>query len=544
MQVVKRNGSVVPFDPTRIFRAMESAFRASGQPAGETLSRLHEEIVAELQAGTKSPRVEAIQDLVERTLVRHGLYEVSKRYILYRDERARHREHRRQDTVRRAGVGQVRVVKRDGRTDAFDFDKLIDVIDRNATEIRGDISVDLILKELGRTIYDEIPTTELERALVLAASSFCEIDPAYDKLTSRLHRQRLYRAILGKCRSNAEFVDAYRRAFRRGLAQGIEAGTLTDRLLDYDLERLEESLEPDRDELLTYVGIQTLEDRYFVRFDNFAVETPQAFWMRVAMGLALDEDDPTSRAIDFYHLMSRLRFVPSTPTLFHAGLSHPQLSSCYVSMVTDDLTHIFKCIGDNAQMSKWSGGIGNDWTAVRATGAAIHSTRVESQGVIPFLKIANDTTVAINRSGKRRGATCAYLETWHLDIEDFLDLRRNTGDERRRTHDMNTANWIPDLFMKRVKESATWTLFSPDEVPDLHDLYGRAFEERYLYYERQAREGRLSRYKEVDAVKLWRKMLTRLFETGHPWITFKDPSNIRSPQDHAGVVHNLSLIHI
>ena len=541
MQVVKRNGSVVSFDPDRILRAMESAFRASGQPTGDIVSRLHAEIVVDLEAGTESPTVEAIQDLVERTLVRHGLYEVSKRYILYREERARHREHRRQETVRRASDGQVRVIKRDGRSDAFDFDKLLDTIERNAKDIRGDISIDLILKELGRTIYDEIPTTELERALGLAASSFCELDPAYDKLTSRLYRQRLYRTILGKCGSHAEFVDSYRHAFRRGLAQGIEAGTFADTLMDYDLGRLEQSLDPERDDLLTYVGVQTLEDRYFVRVDDVPVETPQAFWMRVAMGLAVNEDDPTSRAIEFYHLMSQLRFVPSTPTLFHAGLSHPQLSSCYVSMVTDDLAHIFKCIGDNAQMSKWSGGIGNDWTAVRATGATIHSTRVESQGVIPFLKIANDTTVAINRSGKRRGATCAYLETWHLDIEDFLDLRRNTGDERRRTHDMNTANWIPDLFMKRVKESATWTLFSPDEVPDLHDLYGRAFEERYLHYEREARAGRMSRHKEVDAVKIWRKMLTRLYETGHPWITFKDPSNVRSPQDHTGVVHNSNL---
>ena len=312
-------------------------------------------------------------------------------------------------------------------------------------------------------------------------------------------------------------------------------------LLDYDLEALSKELVLERDTLIEYLGIRTLYERYFVKDDKTPLETPQAFWMRVAMGLSIKETNKMDITKKFYMLISQLRYVPSTPTLFHSGLSHPQLSSCYISTVSDDLSHIFKSIGDNAQMAKWSGGIGNDWTSVRATNAFIKSTKVESQGVIPFLKIANDTTLAINRSGKRRGATCAYLETWHLDIEDFLDLRRNTGDDRRRTHDMNTANWVPDLFMKRVQEQATWTLFSPNEVPDLHETYGQDFEQRYLAYEQQAKEGIIKNFKEVQAKKLWRKMLTRLFETGHPWITFKDPCNIRSPQDHAGVIHNSNL---
>jgi ribonucleoside-diphosphate reductase alpha chain len=437
--------------------------------------------------------------------------------------------------------GNVKVIKRDGNTVPFDFGKLVQSLHRNAAGIESEISIDLILKEVGRTIYDGIPTTELERALILAASAYIERDPAYDLLTSRLYRQRLGRAILGRYRDEKSAVEAYRDAFRTGIISGIEDGTFTPVLSEFNLHRLADVLRPERDDLLGYIGIQTLDDRYLVRLNRRVVETPQAFWMRVATGLALNEANRVQRAVEFYEVLSRLLFVASTPTLFHSGLSRPQLSSRYLSTANDDLTHIFKCIGDNAQMSKWSGGIGNDWTPVRATGSPIRSTKVESQGVIPFLKIANDTTVAINRSGKRRGATCAYLETWHLDIEAFLDLRRNTGDERRRAHDMNTANWIPDLFMKRVKAGGSWTLFSPDDVPDLHDLNGRAFETRYVYYEQEANEGRITRSREVDATTLWRKMLTRLYETGHPWITFKDPSNIRSPQDHVGVVHNSNL---
>jgi ribonucleoside-diphosphate reductase alpha chain len=360
-------------------------------------------------------------------------------------------------------------------------------------------------------------------------------------LAARVYLQRIYKEVFGVSTDGENLAELYRASFRRNISRGVEEELFTSRLLDFDLQRLAEEIQPERDRHFGYLGIQTLYERYFVKKDGRLFETPQSFWMRVAMGLAIDEENREERAIEFYGVLSELRFVASTPTLFHSGLTHPQLSSCYLSTVQDDLTHIFKVIADNAQLSKWSGGIGNDWTAIRGTGSMINSTHVESQGVIPFLKIANDTTVAINRSGKRRGATCAYLETWHLDIEDFLDLRRNTGDDRRRTHDMNTANWIPDLFMKRVQEQADWTLFSPDETPDLHETFGREFERRYTAYEQAAAEGKIQKFKKVEAVKLWRKMLTRLFETGHPWITFKDPSNVRSPQDHAGVVHNSNL---
>lgn len=435
------------------------------------------------------------------------------------------------------------VKKRDGRTQALDYDKLALSLIR-AGALEEAVSAKAILKEVLKNIYDGVSSGEIELALILAASSFYERDPAYSRVAARLFRQKIYKEVLGRSvKSAAELDQAARETFKANIRHGIAKGLLDERLAAFDLDRLAAALELDQDFIFDYIGIQTLYERYFLKDEGAGtiLESPQAFWMRTAMGLALLESDKERWAIEFYRLYNRLLFVSSTPTLFHSGLSHPQLSSCYLSTVTDDLTNIFKVLGDNAQLSKWSGGIGNDWTYIRGTGAFIKSTQVESQGVIPFLKIANDVTVAINRSGKRRGATCAYLETWHLDIEDFLDLRRNTGDDRRRTHDMNTANWIPDLFMKRVEENGRWTLFSTNEVPDLHDLYGKAFEEAYVRYEKLADEGKMKRFKTVEAVKLWRKMLTRLFETGHPWITFKDPSNIRSPQDHAGVVHNSNL---
>ena len=335
--------------------------------------------------------------------------------------------------------------------------------------------------------------------------------------------------------------DEYRKAFISGINLGVENKYLDEKLLNFDLEKLSLAIDIERDELFEFLGIQTLYERYLQKHEEKRFELPQAFWMRVAMGLAFNENNKEARAIEFYNVLSKMQFVSSTPTLFHSGTPHPQLSSCYLTTVSDDLSHIFKCIGDNAQLSKWSGGLGNDWTNIRGTGSHIKSTNVESQGVVPFLKIANDVTVAINRSGKRRGATCAYLETWHLDIEDFLDLRRNTGDDRRRTHDMNTSNWIPDLFMKRVEADDDWTLFSPEEVGDLHDSFGKKFEDLYINYERMTNTGEIKKFKKIPAKELWRKMLTRLFETGHPWITFKDPCNLRSPQDHVGVVHSSNL---
>ncbi|MFP4331083.1 MAG: ribonucleoside-diphosphate reductase subunit alpha [Spirochaetaceae bacterium] len=543
-QVVKRDGTRVPFDSGRIEAALAKAFEAAGEQGVETkLPRVLDAIVREIEArgSEEYPGVEEIQDIVERQLVKQDLYEVSKRYIIYRAKRAEEREQRGELARRGALDGSLTVQKRDGGSEPFSYEKVTATVERLAADL-GEINGDLILKELKKNIYSGITADEVEQALLLATVAYIERDPQYNLLASRILRQKLYREVVGRSvDSREELVAEYRAAFVRGIRTGVERRHFDPRLLEFDLDALSHALDPSRDELIKYVGVQTLYERYFVKVDGTVLETPQGFWMRVAMGLSIEESDRNLQAQEFYNILSSLRFVSSTPTLFHAGLTHPQLSSCYLSTVGDDLENIFKCIGDNAQMSKWSGGIGNDWTSIRATGAMISSTKVESQGVIPFLKIANDTTVAINRSGKRRGATCAYLETWHLDIEDFLDLRRNTGDDRRRTHDMNTANWIPDLFMKRVSEEGMWTLFSPEEVPDLHETYGREFEERYTSYERMAETGEIKKFKKVEAIKLWRKMLTRLFETGHPWITFKDPSNIRSPQDHAGVVHNSNL---
>jgi ribonucleoside-diphosphate reductase alpha chain len=543
LTVVKRDGRRVDFDQSRIAGAITKAFDAAGiNEEAYDLDGVVDGIVAEIQSTyvEYSPDVESIQDIVERHLVKHDLYEVSKRYMLYRQSRHEAREREREERARRAAMGKLSVTKRSGETESFRVSKVERFLLRLSVGI-PDIDAKAIMAELQKNIHDGISTAEIERALILSTTAFMERDPGYNTLAARLLLNRVLRTAIGKSASDEERDGNYRMAFTSAIRRGVEAGQFDPTLLDFDLDRLAGALDLERDKLFRYIGLETLQERYFVRIDDRPIETPQGFWMRVAMGLAVREEEREERAIEFYNVLSSLRFVASTPTLFHAGLTHPQLSSCYLSTVKDDLSHIFKVISDNAQLSKWSGGIGNDWTSIRGTGSVIKSTNVESQGVIPFLKIASDTTVAINRSGKRRGATCAYLETWHLDIEDFLDLRRNTGDDRRRTHDMNTANWIPDLFMKRVKADGTWTLFSPDEVPDLHETYGKNFETRYLEYERLAREGKIHKWKEVEALKLWRKMLTRLFETGHPWITFKDPSNIRSPQDHAGVIHNSNL---
>ncbi len=545
-KIVKRTGEVVPFDRARIRNAVAKAIRAVGtdiEPA--RLDVVVDRVIAEVDERFIEffPNVENIQDIVEKHLVREGLYEIAKAYILYRADRQRERDALKAQAFERARVGRLTVQTRDGRTVLFNLKKCEESVTRLAGDLVPDVSVDRVVQEAMRTVYDGIPTTQIERALVLAAATFIEQDPAYSYLAARLQLEALFNEVTGHsfAASSEERDAAYRESFTIAIRNGIATHLFDDRMKAFDLDALANALRPERDWLFQYLGIQTLADRYLARHDGRCVELPQAFWMRVAMGLAMNEADPTARAIEFYDLTSELRYVPSTPTLFHAGTPHPQLSSCYLTTIKDDLGHIFKALSDNAQLSKWSGGLGNDWTNIRGTGSRIRSTKVESQGVVPFLKVANDVTMAINRSGKRRGATCAYLETWHYDIEDFLDLRRNTGDERRRTHDMNTANWIPDLFMKRVIADANWTLFSPDEVPDLHDLYGRAFEERYVTYEEKAARGEIALHKTVAATALWRKMLTMLFETGHPWITFKDPCNLRSPQDHVGVVHSSNL---
>lgn len=433
------------------------------------------------------------------------------------------------------------VNKKNGELVPLNREKVYATIKRACRGFEHVVSLDLIMQEFAKNMYDQATTRQVEDALVLAAISFIERDPAYSVVAARLLRQKLAKEVFGQSVTEDSFEQTYRISFVETIKKSVEYQLLDPRMLDFDLHYLAEKMEINRDDAIEYLGLYNLYERYFLQYEDVHLEMPQMFWMRVAMGLALLEENKNERAVEFYTIMSKLLYVPGTPTLLHSGTTHPQLSSCFLTTITDDLHHIFKCMGDNAQMARWSGGIANDWTPLRSTGAFIKSIKSGSQGVVPFLKIANDVNAAINRSGRRRGATVAYLETWHFDIEDFLDLRRNTGDERRRTHDMNTANWIPDLFMKRVMADAEWTLFSPDEVPDLHDLYGAAFEQRYQEYEELARQGKIKLSKTIKALELWRKMLTRLFETGHPWITFKDPCNVRSPQDHVGVVHSSNL---
>ena len=544
LRVVKRTGEVVDFDAIRIRAAIHKAVGAiGGDLADNGLDVLVDAICEEVETRFVDfyPNVENIQDIVEKHLVRAQHYEIAKAYILYRAERHKDRETARQQALENAKLGKLTVRKRDGRAQLLNVKKIEETVQRAGRGLGDGLLYDDICREVVKNIYDGVETLDLERAMVLAAAAYIERDPAHSFLSARLLMQRIYKEVMGCSIHDEDLDEAYRATFVAGIKSHVQSGTLDPKMAEMDLNRLSEALQPERDLLFQYLGIQTLYERYFLKNGEQCGELPQGFWMRVAMGLAIEEEQPEDWAIEFYGLMSRLYYVPSTPTLFHSGTAHPQLSSCYLTTVEDDLAHIFKCLGDNSQLSKWSGGIGNDWSNIRATGSPIKSTKVESQGVIPFLKIANDVTNAINRSGKRRGATCAYLETWHYDIEDFLDLRKNTGDERRRTHDMNTANWIPDLFMKRVMADEEWTLFSPDEVSDLHNLYGRRFEERYLHYEEKQRRGEIRLSKRLPAKVLWRKMLTMLFETGHPWITFKDACNIRSPQDHVGVIHSSNL---
>ena len=542
--VVKRSGEIVEFDPDRIKNAIEAAINAGDEgfdlsSVPEIVDGVHQELSDRFTEFY--PNVENIQDIVEKHLIRSDMFTVARRYIIYRAERSREREKLKENISKKAELGKLKITKSDGKTVLFNPQKIRETISRVCSKYPDTTSVDSIAKELNRNIFDGASTSDLERALLLASTAFIERDPDYSKVSAGFFLQRLYKEGIGVSVNEHTLEDEYRKTFISGIALGVENKYLDEKLLDFDLEKLSLAIDIERDSLFEFLGIQTLYERYLQKHEEKRFELPQAFWMRVAMGLAFNENNKEARAIEFYNVLSKMQFVSSTPTLFHSGTLHPQLSSCYLTTVSDDLSHIFKCIGDNAQLSKWSGGLGNDWSNIRGTGSHIKSTNVESQGVVPFLKIANDVTVAINRSGKRRGATCAYLETWHLDIEDFLDLRRNTGDDRRRTHDMNTSNWIPDLFMKRVETDDDWTLFSPEEVGDLHDSFGKKFEDLYTNYERMANTGEIKKFKKIPAKELWRKMLTRLFETGHPWITFKDPCNVRSPQDHVGVVHSSNL---
>ncbi|GAA4529960.1 ribonucleoside-diphosphate reductase subunit alpha [Chelativorans composti] len=552
-QVVRRNGSVSPFDPNKIsialtkaFLAVEGAAAAGSRRIHDTVEELTRSVVAALTRRGESRifHIEDIQDHVELALMRGGHHKVARAYVLYREERARRR------AKEEAAAGQVQselhVRIENGVFVQLDEDRLRAII-REACEGLDGVSPDPVLTETRRNLYDGITQDELSLAPIMAARTLVEKEPNYAYVAARLLLDRLRREALtlvsGRAEqaTQAEMHTRYESYFPEFIRTGVEAGLIDPELARFDLRRMAAALKPERDLNFQYLGLQTLYDRYFLHRDGKRFELPQAFFMRVAMGLALREIDREERAIEFYNLLSSFDFMASTPTLFNSGTTRPQLSSCFLTTMGDDLDAIFKGIRDNALLAKYSGGIGNDWTQVRGLGAHIRGTNGKSQGVVPFLKVANDTAIAVNQGGKRKGAVCAYLETWHIDIEEFLDLRKNTGDDRRRTHDMNTANWVPDLFMERVEADAEWTLFSPDEVPDLHDLYGPAFRNAYEAYEAKAEWGEIRVFRKVRAVDLWRRMLTMLFETGHPWITFKDPCNIRSPQQHAGVVHSSNL---
>ncbi len=545
-QIKKRNGSVVPYDKQRIADAiLRASLSVDGEVDVEQTLALAEVVTSNLAAifEDRMPDVETIQDLVERELMRQSFFQTARSYILYREAHKKQREASQSVQAAKLEKSALKVTQKDGSTENFNADKLRKTITRFTDGLNVDI--DIITEAVKTNLYDGITVDELFDAIVMVARGYIERDTDYTKLAARLLLHKLHQHVLDETDPD-KIPAAYRKMFIENLKRAVKENRLQKEVLDFDLEELAQYMDLERDLLFDFMGLQVLYDRYFLRSagsEDIILETPQSFWMRVAIGMSLNEapKDKNEWVKKFYDVMSMHRYVPSTPTLFHSGTTYPQLSSCYLNTVQDDLSDIFKVFADNAQLSKYSGGIGTDWTNIRATGALIKTTNVSSQGVIPFLKISNDVTVAINRSGKRRGATCAYLETWHLDIEEFLELRKNTGDERRRTHDMDTANWIPDLFMKRVQEGGMWTLFSPDEVSDLHHLYGKAFETAYQKYEQMADEGKIEVFKRIPANDLWRKMLTMLFETGHPWITFKDPSNVRSPQDHVGVVHNSNL---
>jgi ribonucleoside-diphosphate reductase alpha chain len=546
VKVKKRSGQVVDFDRVRIENAIRSACVATGGPADPSIhGEVTDDVVTTLDQNfaERIPGVEDIQDLVEAALAERGLFDVAKAYILYRREHEERRRRKRDELLERIERREISVEKRTGESAEFDVSQIERAIVNCCDGIDAEIDIAGILDDAKLSLYDGITTSEINQAVIMAMRPRIERDPAYSSVAARFLINDLYKDLIGVDEFDEAFERRYGEAFARKIRAGVDAGRLDPRLLELDLAALADELRPERDRLFSYLGVQVLCDRYFLRnLDQEILESPQYFWMRIAMGLALGErKDREGWALAFYDVMSSLHYVPSTPTLFHSGTTHPQMSSCYLTTVKDDLSHILKSIGDNAQLSKWSGGLGNDWTNIRGTGALIKSTNVGSQGVVPFLKIVDATTAAINRSGKRRGATCVYLEAWHYDFEDFLELRRNTGDERRRTHDTNTAAWIPDLFMKRLLSDGDWTLFSPDETPDLHGLFGRDFERRYETYERMADNGEIRLFRRVRAAGLWRKMITMLFETGHPWITFKDPCNIRSPQDHAGRVHSSNL---
>jgi ribonucleoside-diphosphate reductase alpha chain len=556
MRVIKRNGTVVPFEDSKISVAITKAFLAVEGGTAAASTRIHE-TVAKLTGqvvGTFKRRmpsggtihIEDIQDQVELALMRAGEHLIARDYVIYRESRRQARvEKAALSPEAEAAAGSINVVGPNGNLKPLDIERIRTIVAEACMDL-DDVSEAAIIDEALKNLYDGVTEHELSTSLVITARTMIEQEPNYSSVAARLLMDNLRAEGLSflnvaDSATQADMTSLYPLALKSFISRGIELELLAPNLADFDLDLLGEALLPERDLQFSYLGLQTLYDRYFIHSNDVRFELPQLFFMRVAMGLATREDDKNARAVEFYQLLSSFDYMSSTPTLFNSGTLRPQLSSCYLTTVPDDLHGIYGAIQDNAMLSKFAGGLGNDWTPVRALGAYIKGTNGKSQGVVPFLKVVNDTAVAVNQGGKRKGAVCAYLETWHMDIEEFLELRKNTGDDRRRTHDMNTANWVPDLFMKRVVEDGDWTLFSPNDVPDLHDLYGSAFEERYTQYEAQARTGELKLHKTLKAQALWRKMLGMIFETGHPWITFKDPCNIRSPQQHCGVVHSSNL---
>jgi len=547
-QIIRRNGAVVPFEPNKIAIAMMKAFLAVHGTQGAASASVRETVDALTQGviramvrsrpGGGTFHIEDVQDQVELGLMRGGHHEIARAYVLYRERRTQERS---KQVEQEAPATPTLHVLDNGERVALDLNQLKGLIESACENLGDSITAAPIVAETMRNLYDGVPLDEVYKASILAARTLIEKDPDYTFATARLLLHTIFKEIIGREVMPAERATAYADYFPQFIKKGVENDLLDEKLLQYDLPRLGAALKAERDNQFDYLGLQTLYDRYFLHVRKSRIELPQAFFMRVAMGLSLGEIDREARAIEFYEVLSSFDFMSSTPTLFNAGTLRSQLSSCYLTTVPDDLDGIYESIKENALLSKFAGGLGNDWTRVRALGSHIKGTNGESQGVVPFLKVVNDTAVAVNQGGKRKGAVCTYLETWHLDIEEFLELRKNTGDDRRRTHDMNTANWIPDLFMRRVMEKGTWTLFSPSNVPDLHDKFGADFEQAYTAYEEKAARGEIKPARTVQASDLWRKMLTMLFETGHPWITFKDACNVRSPQQHAGVVHSSNL---
>jgi len=552
-KIIRRNGAVVGFEPSKISIALTKAFIAvnGGQGAAsarvrEMVSKLTEMVVAALMRRQPSGgtfHIEDIQDQVELALMRSGEHEVARSYVLYREQRTQERAKQRAAHAEAVAAHPTINVTDQGKVRPLDLAKVAALVQESCEGLGRNVDPDVIMQATLKDLYEGVPVDEVRKSLILSARAMIEKDPAYSYVTARLLLHSLRLETVGEELTQADMKTRYAEVFPLLIKKGIDAELLDERIGNYDLKSLGMALDSKRDFKFGYLGLQILYDRYFLHVQGTRIELPQTFFMRVAMGLALNEpeDQREARAIEFYNVLSSFDFMSSTPTLFNSATRRSQLASCYLTTVADDLDGIYEAIKENAMLQKYAGGIGNDWTPVRALGAHIKGTNGKSQGVVPFLKVVNDTAVAVNQGGKRKGAVCSYLETWHLDIEEFLELRKNTGDDRRRTHDMNTANWIPDLFMKRVMENGEWTLFSPSDVIDLHDKFGKAFEIAYLDYEAKAVKGELKLFKKIPAAQLWRKMLTMLFETGHPWITFKDPCNIRSPQSHVGIVHSSNL---